>query len=266
MAIQTNLEMWAGDKRVLEYTVVDDDGVVINLTGYDLYWSLRQDQRSEGALISKDNVVGGSGGVAITDASAGEFSVTLDPVDTTAMAGIYFFEAHLEDESDNPVTVSYGFLSIRSAVMSTAYCTLEEALSMAAELDITERTRPNLATSQVIVETIAHDINGILIGRGYTLPITDAYARDYLKSINQYGAVAAILRSKKLNDKGVSGDGGAATYYENKYREGLSNISNPDYNLLSTDTSQETSFSWGGSGLSYDGQSDEPFFRRGMGY
>lgn len=98
----------AGDDLDLVVTVRDavaGGGSPINLTGATIYWWLLDSPESTAPLVTKSTV---GGGVAITDAGAGEFTVTLDPADVAALNGRYVHKAKVKDSAGDEVTVTTG--------------------------------------------------------------------------------------------------------------------------------------------------------------
>jgi hypothetical protein len=274
VASQTNIEMFSGDTRILEFTVRDESGSVVDLEDFELYWVMKDSQGSTTALIEKDNLELGDGGIECAVPASGVFTVTLSPEDTADLAGVYYFESDIiepgDPEADPPTeerrsTVAFGYVAVNGAVLpGPTYCTFEEAHAMMADVPITENTIPSIATAHILVATAAREINGVLMGRGIELPVTDAGALDFLKTVNQYGACALIIKSKKPADSGASGDAGAFGYYFNRYRELLVQLSAPEFNLLGTDTDVPTVFSSGfsNSTLLEDGSLYLPFWTR----
>lgn len=72
---RTNGALVAGDTETLAATATDAAGTAINLTGYAIAYRMTD---GDTALVSKSL----SSGVAVVSASAGTFTVTLDPADT----------------------------------------------------------------------------------------------------------------------------------------------------------------------------------------
>lgn len=81
-----------GDTVKIEVTVTDSDGVVFDLTGYDMTFTT-----TGAAVIEKISDSGG--GIEITSASGGEATITLDPADTTEL-GMYKFDIQVTDGTD----------------------------------------------------------------------------------------------------------------------------------------------------------------------
>lgn len=82
----------AGDSLLIEFTVLEPDGETpTNLTGATIRWGLSRVSRQT-AILVKDN--GDLSGVAITDAAAGEGTVTIDAGDIPG-AGAYWHELEI---------------------------------------------------------------------------------------------------------------------------------------------------------------------------
>jgi hypothetical protein len=115
--------MWAGNKRVLAYTVEDSDagdGSAKDLTGLTVKWALSK-MSSDGtysttAILEKAT---GGNGITVTDAAAGELEVDLDAADTSDLAGDYYFELEVYDATPEGVVVATGTLTINRNVVNT---------------------------------------------------------------------------------------------------------------------------------------------------
>lgn len=95
--------MWAGDNKLIDVTVVDGDGVAVDITGATIKWVLAK-TAGDSALVTKTT----GDGITITDAAAGKFRVTLVPADTESLAGVYYHEAEVTDASSQVSTVLIG--------------------------------------------------------------------------------------------------------------------------------------------------------------
>ncbi len=107
----TNLEMFAGDTRVLHVTVLDQDSAVVDITGATVNFMVSK-RRTTSPLFTK--TVGS--GVVISDGPNGEMDITLDPADTTSLKGAHYFECEVTDVSSRKTTVLYGTLSILRSI------------------------------------------------------------------------------------------------------------------------------------------------------
>lgn len=85
--------MTAGDSKVLEVTVVDDDGIPVNISGTAIRFEMARFASDTPALVTK--AIGS--GVTIIDGPTGRFDVALDPADTAEFSGSYYYEAEIDD-------------------------------------------------------------------------------------------------------------------------------------------------------------------------
>jgi hypothetical protein len=254
--------MWSGDDEVLTISVLDDAGVAVTLDGVtELLFVVKESQSSASESIRKTL----GHGVVITDSDNGEYEVTISTPDTESLNGAYFWNAVVTDDVNGDYTGGFGYLIIKGKAASRgSYCELEEAMALIADVQITVNTTPSLAVAKIIVETIARDIDGVLMGRGYEFPITSTKALNFLKTTNQYGACAAIIKSKKPIDTGMGSDRGAFGYYDAVYRRNLVMLASPEFNLTSdSSATEDTGFSAGWSSLD---ETNVPFWTRGTEY
>lgn len=100
-----NFTMYQGDTLELEVTVTDptNNDAVVDLTNCSLTWVLYR-QNQAGVILTK--TVGS--GITITDASNGEFKITLDPSDTLNLYGLYRHESELKDPTNKISTLFIG--------------------------------------------------------------------------------------------------------------------------------------------------------------
>jgi len=117
VAVKTNQdEMWAGNKRVLRYTITDEDtsgSPAKDLTGYTAKWAISRFS-ADGSTFNTAPVLEKSSGsgITITDAANGILEVTIDTGDTSALSGVFYMELELFDSSSNPVVVATGKMTI----------------------------------------------------------------------------------------------------------------------------------------------------------
>ena len=101
--------IWSGDDKVITVTVYDNDDVIVDITAATITWQLSQNVNSA-ALITK--TVGS--GIALSDPTNGQFTVTLDPADTASLSGRYYHEAEITDSSGNVNTGLVGHATIKT--------------------------------------------------------------------------------------------------------------------------------------------------------
>lgn len=106
--------MYQGDTKILEVTVKDEAGAVVNIADTTIRWQLAKTARSAEALIAKET---GGDGITIVDAAAGRFDVAIDPEDTVDLsARAYYHEAEVDDAGVIS-TVLTGKATIRQALI-----------------------------------------------------------------------------------------------------------------------------------------------------
>ena len=112
---------FAGNPRFYDFTIADDDnpGSALNLTGMTARFALSRftssNTYSTTAILEKTT----ASGIVITSAAAGQLRVSLDPADTAALAGDYYFELEIVDASSNPVVVATGTITILKNVVNS---------------------------------------------------------------------------------------------------------------------------------------------------
>lgn len=100
-----NFEMVAGDTKNIVITVA-----IADITGASVKWALKKSVFSASNAVYKDTA---TGGVSITDAAAGKFTVALAPSDTvTLKPGDYYHEAEVTDAAGNVSTVTTGKVTL----------------------------------------------------------------------------------------------------------------------------------------------------------
>lgn len=107
-----NFRMYQGEDKLLEISVLDEDGNAKDITGATITWILATSPDAAAAEVTKST---GGSGVSITNAAGGVFQVTLDGSDTTSLEGNYWHEAEVEDTSGHDNTVTTGYITIKAS-------------------------------------------------------------------------------------------------------------------------------------------------------
>jgi Ethanolamine utilization protein EutJ (predicted chaperonin) len=103
-----DFSMYAGDSRNLIVTVTDPNNNVINITGATIKWVL---VNGDQVVRYKDNQ--SAGGITITNATNGQFQVSITSNDTTSLPpGTYQHEARMIDSSGNSSLLFTGNVTI----------------------------------------------------------------------------------------------------------------------------------------------------------
>ena len=106
-----NFEMHAGDDQDLAFTVKDEAGSAVDITGFTIAWRLATHVTAP-MLVSKAT----GGGITITDAVQGEFTVALAAADTAGLAGVYYHEAELTDGGGDISTIATGHVTLHGGL------------------------------------------------------------------------------------------------------------------------------------------------------
>ncbi len=116
-------EMWAGNRKVQQFTVTDQDaaGVPLDITSLTLKWALSQidpDTQIFSTTAILEKVTGT--GIIHTDATNGVAQVTLVEADTKNLTPAdYHFELEVFDATPEGVVVAEGTLTINPNVVNT---------------------------------------------------------------------------------------------------------------------------------------------------
>lgn len=108
--IDQDLEMYAGDNQTIEFSVTDESGAALNITGASIEWVLW-----DGDTIVLRKTVGS--GITITDGDGGLFEVVLAPADTYAVTPkAYKHGANVSIEAGAYITISSGVMTLNRKV------------------------------------------------------------------------------------------------------------------------------------------------------
>ena len=89
------------------------------------------------------------------------------------------------------------------------YASLADVLGEAPQLKITEATKPSIVQAEAIVTSINGQVDSILAGLGFTIPVTGPKSIEVLKGIVIQGSLAQILKAmfygvRNPNDVGAN--------------------------------------------------------------
>ena len=114
-AEEQNLKFWAGNDVVLRIPVVDENGVVKDLTGADMTWFLGRTPDAP-LVLTKASPTGittegaATGGIAL---------VILSDIDTAPLYGTYYHELKVTDGDDFQTTVTAGWITVHLSGLSS---------------------------------------------------------------------------------------------------------------------------------------------------
>jgi hypothetical protein len=108
-----NIETYQGDNKEIIITVTDDDGVLIDLSGYSAVWCV-YNQTLETIVIQKET---GGLGITIPSPTSGQLVIELESTDTaTLVPKNYGHQCEIKDASGNHSTVTIGYIKILRSI------------------------------------------------------------------------------------------------------------------------------------------------------
>jgi hypothetical protein len=109
-----NIEVYQGDNKNIIISIVDDDGGILNLTGYNAVWCMHE-QTAENIVLQKTTSPGE--GITIPDPTNGELVIALEQSDTSELTPkIYGYQCEIEDAFGNHATVTTGYLKLFKSI------------------------------------------------------------------------------------------------------------------------------------------------------
>ena len=106
--IDQNIELFGTEDKVLAFTVDNGDGsTAVNITGAEITWKAARHPQAT-AVVTKTGT--------ITNAAAGQFTVTLADTDLANLDGVYYHEARMRDGSGNDTVVASGTLVVNKGL------------------------------------------------------------------------------------------------------------------------------------------------------
>jgi len=113
------------------------------------------------------------------------------------------------------------------------------------------------------IKSIANEINGVLEGRGYAIPVTTDVGKRRLKTLNGYGAAHLVELALQGPNVGGPDAGGTAAMFGKLYRDGLKLLKDDAYSLGGVSPASSTPAA-GNADLASGGSDEDPAFTRGM--
>ncbi len=108
--------MFEGDSKLIDVTVRDENGAVVDLSGFTIRWGMSpvvEGGFATPAVLTKEIGTG----IAVASPTSGVFEVTIDPGDTEALSGKYYHEAEVTDGAGNIATVLTGRITITAVLL-----------------------------------------------------------------------------------------------------------------------------------------------------
>lgn len=108
----TRDNMFAGNRRVMHFTIRDEAAALLDLVGHTAVWKLaRNNEAKSPVVLTKTSAAGDITFVAPT--TLGELNLVLAEGATTTLLGIYYWELELTNGSGYTNVVANGELEIK---------------------------------------------------------------------------------------------------------------------------------------------------------
>jgi hypothetical protein len=109
-----NISMYASESKIVGFTAKDNNtGLPIDLSGATIKWAMRNSNHKTNDLY-KDL----ASGIGVTDAAAGKFTVTFNPIDTATLSGDFIHQAEVVDASGKESIITEGKVTVSKNIFN----------------------------------------------------------------------------------------------------------------------------------------------------
>ncbi len=107
--VPQDFQMVSGNDKTLNFTVLDENDLVVDLTGATIVWALADSEKSKSRIITYTSPVN----VTITTPLEGKFSVSIQSADTEPLKPKdYYHEARVTSSGGDVTTVAIGTVEV----------------------------------------------------------------------------------------------------------------------------------------------------------
>lgn len=111
-----DFQLVSGNDKTLNFTVLDQDDLVVDLTGSTIVWALADSEKSKTRLITYTSPVN----VTLTDPTNGKFSVSIQSADSEPLPPKnYYHEARVTSAGGDQTTVAFGTAEVLRNIIDT---------------------------------------------------------------------------------------------------------------------------------------------------
>ena len=106
-----NLEMFRGDDFSIDFNFIDENGELINITGWTLYFTMkdRTIKLDVDAIIKKDVTIH-------TNAILGQSRIILTHIETLNVVGVYQYDVQIKTNANIVQTIMRGTMKVKDDV------------------------------------------------------------------------------------------------------------------------------------------------------
>ena len=115
--VPQDFELVSGNDKTLRFTLTDENGDPVNLTGATIIWAFAKTATSKASLFDYTSPAN----VTITDPPTdGLFEVDIQRADTEGFkGGEYYHECRVQSAAGNKITVAYGVVTLLDNVIDS---------------------------------------------------------------------------------------------------------------------------------------------------
>lgn len=114
--IPQDFELVSGNDKNLNFTLLDQDDAVVDITGATIAWSLSRSNKNKTPLVDLLSPAD----ITITNATGGKFQVKIKDTDTEGFkGGEYYHEARITSAAGLKTTVAIGTVSLLDNIIDT---------------------------------------------------------------------------------------------------------------------------------------------------
>ena len=104
---------FAGEDVLLQFTATDEDGDVVNITGYTISAAVAREESDTAVLSTSGATITAS----LSDPTNGVFTIAFSDTNTDDLLGTYRFQIKLTDGSGGEATVSHGYITFKAKMV-----------------------------------------------------------------------------------------------------------------------------------------------------
>jgi hypothetical protein len=110
-----SLAYFAGDDVELEFTITDDSGLAVDISGMTVRFAIARTAGS--TAVASTEASPQTATSTVTNGAGGVFQVVVPAANTSDLRGTYRFEAEIEDGSGDKSTVAWGYVTFKAPVI-----------------------------------------------------------------------------------------------------------------------------------------------------
>ena len=113
--VPQNFILFKGKDDSLVIPVCDNDGNVVDITGKTVQWDVAEREIGGTIVLEKSNI--SAGGISLSNPTQGEFTVTIDNIDTLDWTEKWYaYDGKITEPSGEHTFIIFGMIELRSTI------------------------------------------------------------------------------------------------------------------------------------------------------